>query len=195
MDIYKALKYEKKHLKRFYIVMIILEIIMPLAVYLTDLTTLFYISYLLFMELLIAITIINKINYTRLKFFYSNNRLKFRSGLFSKDSLIICDKVLLVHTENMEENMEIILITSVNFKNKGLKLIGKGFLKRYYSISNEYLKIKEANPQNLYYCQIIKRGGLKKYMLLDTIYRNCVKAGYTEECIQNIKIARGQTLV
>ena len=195
MNIYKALKREKKYLKRFYIVMIILEIIMPLAVYLTGLTTFFYISYLLFMELLIAVAIINKANYTRLKFLCSNNRLKFKSGLFSKENLIFCDKVRLVHTEKMEENMEIILLTSVNFKNKGLKLIGKNFLKKYFLISHEYLKIKEANPQTLYYYQIIKRGGLKKYMLLDTIYRNCVKAEYTEEGIQNIKIARGQTLV
>ncbi|PRR83161.1 hypothetical protein [Clostridium vincentii] len=195
MDIYKALKREKKHLKRFYIMMIILEITIPLAVYLTGLTTFFYVSYLLFMEILIAIAILNKANYSRLKFFYSNNKLKINSGLLSKENLIFCDKVVLVHTENMEENMEIILITSVNFKNNSLKLIGNNFLKKYFLVSKEYMKIKEVNPESLYYYQIIKRGGLKKYMILDTIYRNCVKAEYTEEGIQNIKIARGQTLV
>lgn len=195
MDIYKALKREKKHLKRFYIMMIILEITIPLAVYLTGLTTFFYVSYLLFMEVLIAIAILNKANYSRLKFFYSNNKLKINSGLLSKENLIFCDKVVLVHTEKIEESMEIILITSVNFKNNSLKLIGNNFLKKYFLISKEYLKIKEANPEALYYYQIIKRGGLKKYMILDTIYRNCVKAEYTEEGIQNIKIARGQTLV
>ena len=195
MNIEKALKREKKQIKRFYIIMIILEIIMPLAVYLTGLTTFFYLSYLLFMELLIVAVIINKINYTRLKFFYSNNRLKFRSGIFSKESLIFCDKVILVHTEKMEENMDIILITSVNFKNRGLKIITNSFLKKYSLISKEYLKIKNANPETLYFYQIIKRGGLKKYILLDTIYKNCVKAEYTNEGIQNIKIARGQTLV
>lgn len=195
MNIEKALKREKKHIKRFYIIMIMLELIMPLSVYLTGLTTFFYISYLLFMELLIVAAIIKKVNYTRLKFFYSNNRLKFKSGIFSKESLILCDKVVLVHTENMEENMEIVIITSVNFKNKGLKLIGKDFLKKYTLVSHEYLKIKEKNIETLYYYQIIKRGGLKKYMLLDTIYKNCVKAEYTEEGIQNIKISRGQTLV
>ena len=36
---------------------------------------------------------------------------------------------------------------------------------------------------------------LKKYLLLDCIYRNCVKAIYTDYSIQNIKIARGQTIV
>jgi len=195
LNIEKALKREKKHIKRFYIIMIILEIIMPLAVYLTGLTTLFYLSYLLFMELLIVAVIINKINYTRLKFFCSNNRLKFRSGVLSKENLIFCDKVILVHTEKIEENMDIIIITSVNFKNRGLKIINNSFFKKYSLISKEYLKIKNANPETLYYYQIIKRGGLKKYILLDTIYKNCVKAEYTNQGIQNIKIARGQTLV
>lgn len=46
-----------------------------------------------------------------------------------------------------------------------------------------------------YYFQVIRRGGLKKYLLLDLIYKNCVRATYTEESIQNIKIARGQTIV
>ena len=50
-------------------------------------------------------------------------------------------------------------------------------------------------PDTIFYYQVIKRGGLKKYLLLDTIYKNCVKAVYTDDCIQNIKIARGQTLV
>ena len=56
-------------------------------------------------------------------------------------------------------------------------------------------KIKEKNPDKKYYFQVIKRGGLKKYLLLDSIYRNCVKAVYTDESIQNIKIARGQMIV
>lgn len=195
MNIEKALKREKKHIKRFYILMISLEIIMPLAVYLTGLTSFFYISYLLFMELLIVVAIINKANDTRLKFYYSNNRLKFKGGILRKENLIFCDKVALVHTENMEENMEIILITSVNFKNRSLKPIGKNFLKKYPLVSHQYIKIREDNLDRLYYYQIIRKGGLKKYMLLDTIYKKCVKAEYTEEGIQNIKIARGQTLV
>ena len=33
---------------------------------------------------------------------------------------------------------------------------------------------------------------LRKYIFLDNIYRNCVKAAYTTSAIENIKIARGQ---
>ena len=41
-----------------------------------------------------------------------------------------------------------------------------------------------------YYFQIIRKGALNKYILLETIYKNCVKATYTTAAIDNIKIAR-----
>lgn len=195
MNIYKALKRERKILKRFYITMLTLFIILPLAVYLTGLTNLFYLSYLLVIELLIFVAVVNKLNYTTIEYSCGNNKLKFRSGLFSKFNLILCDKVVLVHTEKMEDEMEIILITSVKFRNRGLKLVTDSFLKRYPAIQTEYSKLQKLNPDTLFYYQIIRRGALKKYLLLDLIYKNCVKATYTEEGIQNIKIARGQTLV
>lgn len=195
MNIFKAIKREKKYLKRFYIGMLLIAVVLFFVVFLTGLTTPFYLGYLGLMEFLILIAILNKINYYKLTYSCNNNRLKIKNGLFSKEGLIFCDKVVLVHTEKMEEEMEIILVTTVNFKNKMLRPIVKSFLKKYPLASHEYIKIKELQPESLYFYQVIKFGGLNKYMLLDCIYRNCVRATYTEECIQNIKIARGQTLV
>lgn len=195
MNIYKAIKREKKFLKKFYIFMIVLAITLPIILLLTGLTNTFYLSYLLFIEFLIFVAVINKMNYYKLDYICSNNKLRFKNGLLSKESVILCDKVALVHTEKMEEDMEIIIVTTVNFKNKSLKPIGSIFLKKYPIASEEYRRIKELQPENIYYYQVIRRGGLKKYMILDTIYKNCVRATYTDECIQNIKIARGQTLV
>lgn len=195
MNIYKAIKREKKHLKWFYITMILMIIILPAVVLLTGLTSTFYISYLIFIEVLIVFAIIVKINYHRLTYSYNNNRLRVKNGMFSKESLLLCDKIALVHTEKMEDEMEIIIISTVNFKNRGLKPITKGFLKKYPSLNMEYIKVKELEPEKLFYFQVIKKGGLRKYLLLDDIYKACVKAVVTEECIQNIKISRGQTLV
>ena len=107
----------------------------------------------------------------------------------------MCDKVVLVHTSKSDYDLEIVLITSIIFKNKGLRPIDKNFLKRYPQIAEEYNDIKQQNPKRDYYWQVVKRGGLKKYLLLDSIYKNCVKAIYTDESIQNIKIARGQFIV
>lgn len=175
--------------------MIVLAISLPIILLLTGLKNTFYLSYLLFIEFLIFVAVINKMNYYKLDYSCSNNRLRFKNGLLSKESVILCDKVVLVHTEKMEEDMDIIIVTTVNFKNRSLKPIGSIFLKKYPVAFEEYKRIKELQPENIYYYQVIRRGGLKKYMILDDVYKNCVRATYTDECIQNIKIARGQTLV
>ena len=131
MNIYKAIKREKKFLKKFYILMIVLAITLPIILFLTGLNNTFYLSYLLFIEFLIFVAVINKMNYYKLEYSCSNNKLRFKNGLLSNESVILCDKVALVHTEKMEEDMDIIIVTTVNFKNKSLKPIGSIFLKRY----------------------------------------------------------------
>ena len=195
MDIYKAIKMEKKSLKRFYRLMIILFIGLPLSVYLTGVKSIFYLVYLLIIELLIIAAVINKLNYYSLKYNYNANKLNITNGLFANNSLILCDKVDLVHTEKMESDMEIIIISTMSFRNKSLRPIVKGFLKKYPKVQEELKKVSNYDNQKKYYFQIIRKGGLSKYLLLDTIYKNCVKAIYTNDCIENIKIARGQILV
>lgn len=195
MDIYKAIKREKLHLKVFLITMFIISIILPLVLVLTGLTTIFYTSYVTIIEFLIVIAIIIKMNFYTVEYRCLNNKLIFKAGICVKENLIICDKVVLVHTNKSDYDLEIVIITSIVFKNKGLRPIDKNFLKRYPQISKEYKDIKQLNPKKDYYFQVIKRGGLKKYLLLDLIYKNCVKAVYTDESIQNIKIARGQLIV
>lgn len=195
MDIYKAIKMEKKSLKRFYKLMGILFIGLPLSVYLTGVRTIFFLVYLLIIELLIISAVINKLNYYSLRYNYNANKLNIKNGLFANNNLILCDKVILVHTEKMESDMEIIIISTMNFRNKNLKPVVNGFLKKYPKVDEELKKISNGDNQQTYYFQIIRKGGLIKYLLLDTIYKNCVKAIYTNDSIQNIKIARGQTLV
>lgn len=195
MNIYKAIKKEKVHFKIFLITMGTLSVILPLALMLSGLTNFFYLSYLAFIEILIVLAVIVKMNAYKVEYRCLNNRLIFKTGIFTKENLLICDKVALVHTNKSDYDLEIIVITSVVFKNKSLRPIDKNFLKRYNQLNENYLSIKEANPERNYYFQVIKRGGLKKYLLLDAIYKNCVKAIYTDESIQNIKIARGQIIV
>ena len=195
MNIYKALKKEKADKKKMCVILIIIAVILPIAVFLSGLTTRFYLVSLILLEVLNVLAIISFINGYALKFSCSNNKLRIKSGLFGTEGLIICDKVALVHTENMEENMEIIIISSIKLRSKGVRPVVDGFLKRYPKIEEDYRRLKINNKDTIYYFQIVRRGGLYKYMLLDVIYKNCVRAVYTNECIQNIKIARGQTLV
>jgi energy-coupling factor transporter transmembrane protein EcfT len=192
LKIDKAIKKEKSNSRVFFIIMTIIFIVLPLVAYLSQTKHLFMWIYLAFVEILIIFAIITKINQNKLKFNINNNKLKFKSGVFSKESIILCDKVVVVHTDKSKEDMDIILITINRFRNPYLKPITKGFIKKYSEASEEYLKIKKISPEEVYYFQVIRRGSLKKYILLDEIFKNCVKANYTASAIENIKIARAQ---
>ncbi|MDU4659826.1 MAG: hypothetical protein E6Y39_06790, partial [Clostridium butyricum] len=68
MDIYTAIKKERFNLKIFFITMSIISIILPIAVVLTNLTTVFYLCYLGVVELLIVISIIIRLNYYKVMY-------------------------------------------------------------------------------------------------------------------------------
>lgn len=192
MRLKKAMKKENGRKKRFLIFMIVISIFLPAVVYFYKIRSTFILSYLGVIEFLIAIAVLAKVNYHKLDFKCSNNKLEMKNSLFLKKNLLLCDKVALVHTDKYKEDMEIIIITTVGFKNTSLSPVTGGFLKRYPEAGEKYLKIKKMNPESMYYFKIVKRGGFKKYQLLDVIYRNCVKAVYTSSAIESIKLAREQ---
>lgn len=191
MKINKALKKEKNHKRQFFILMFMLFTILPLVAFLAQNKNMFLWAYLALIEGLIIISCINKLNYHRLRFYCNNNKLKFKSGLFSKESVILCDKVAVVHTDKTKEEMDIILIATVRFRNKYLKPVTKAFIKKYPEAAEEYLKVKNKSRRKLLFPSYKKRC-FKKYNLLDEIYKNCVRASYTSSAIENIKIAREQ---
>lgn len=167
-------------------------LLLPLIVFLAQVKSIFLWGYLGLLEILIILACVNKLSYHGLKFECSNNKLRFKNGLFFRESIIICDKVVVVHTDKEKEDMDIIFITTTKFRNKYLRPINKGFLKRYPEATEEYIKIKKIQPEKKYYFQVVRRGALKKYTLLNLIFSNCVKASYTASAIENIKIAREQ---
>jgi hypothetical protein len=186
----KAFKRQRRYNKVFIIMMVFLAIFLPSITYLAYISNLSMLIFLSIIEVLIFIVIIMKFNSCNLRFYYKNNILKLKSGIFSGYTYIQCDKVLLVHTDRNNDEIEIIIITSR--KNKKTKVITRKFKNKYRDIEDEYMRLKRINKNTIYYFQIIKYGELKKYMLLDNIYKSCVNAIYTEAAIENIKIARGQ---
>ena len=192
MKIEKALKKQNFDNKIFYSLMVFLGIFLPLCTYLSYINSTILVIFLAIIEILICIALINKVNKSYLKFFCYNNKLKFRNGIFSTYSLVQCDKVAIVHTNKSNENLEIIIITSIRSKNKKLKLISKDFINKNKEVADEYIRIKKIRNDAAYYFQVINCGELNKYILLDNIYKNCVNAIYTSSAIESIKIARGQ---
>ena len=192
MKIEKALKKQRMYNKLFIVFMFFLAIFLPIITYLAYVNTFTIVAFLILIELLIFIAIIRKANSCTLKFVCANNKLKFSTGLFSSYAYIQCDRVAIVHTNKEREEMEIIILTRGKIKNQKMKPINKEFVKKYDEAAVEYKRLKTINKDMVYYFKIIKNGELKKYILLDNIYRNCVNATYTTSAIDNIKIARGQ---
>ncbi len=192
MHIEKAIKNQKRNLKVFMILMISMSLILPLALFLYGNINWFLLSYMIFIEFMIVCAIISKYNWEKIEFQCLNNKLKLKIGILGQPTLIFCEKISIVHTTKNKEEMEIIIISSTKIKNKRAKPINEGFYKRYPMLAKKYENEKKENPEKDYYFLIIKKGGFYKYNLLDVIYKNGVKAMYTDETIENITIARGQ---
>ncbi len=192
MDINKAIRKQKKSYKIFMLSMCFIFLILPLVLFIYGNITFFLLSYLIFIEIMIILAMVGRKNWERLEFQCQNNRLKIKLGVFGKKYIVLCDKVVLVHTEKSREDIELILISSMKFRNKKFKPVSLDLFKKYPYAASQYEKIKKMHPEHSYYYMTIKNGGFYKYMLLDIIYKNCVKAVYTEEAIDSIKLARGQ---
>lgn len=187
MNINKAIKKQEKSHKRFLLILGFIFFVLPLILFASGKLELFLIVYLIIIEMLILTTIIININNNYLKYSIENFKLKVSLNKFGEGYTIVCDKVVLVHSEKQEAEMEVIIITNSKFRNKKIKAVDEVFIRKYPYLSQEYLKIKRHNSENIYFYIVIKKGSFEKYRFLDFIYRNCLQANYTNEAVDRIK--------
>jgi membrane protein YdbS with pleckstrin-like domain len=187
MELNKAIRKQKKSYKIFMLSMSFIFFIMPLALKLLNKLSLFFLSYLVFLELLIVMAVVLKTNYESFSYEINLDRLVMKDGIFKNQYNISCEKVQLVHAEEREDGIDLVILLASRIRNKKIKLVDKELLKKYAVVSHEYNIIKKLNPETEYYYIVIKRGGFVKYSLLMDLYKNCVKARYTRSSIENIK--------
>lgn len=190
MDINKAIKKQKKYYKSFILSMCLIFLSLPIIMFIYGKADTFFIVYLLGIEILILVSIFKKIDNETLKFEDNKYNLNIKTGILRKNINIICDKVVMIHTEDKGKDFQIILITSSKSRNKRIKKVDYNFLKEHSYVSHHYLNIKKQDPEKEYYYLIIKNGGYNKYKLLDIIYKTCVYAYFTDESIEKIKLYR-----
>jgi hypothetical protein len=183
MNINKAIRKQNKSYKRFLLFNCFIFLSLPLVLYFSKQITAFYISYLSLIEVLILLAIMVSINTYNLKFQYDGVKLKISYGIAGRIN-ILCDKVVFVH---VERNDDIILITTSRVRNEKLNEVSLKFLQSHSYVSYYYNRIKNQAPEEDYYYLIIKSGGLFRYQLLDTIYKSCVYAVFSEEAVKKIK--------
>jgi hypothetical protein len=143
--------------------------------------------YLVCNELLIAIVILIRFNEEYIDFKLEGYKISIWCGIAKANYIIICKKVVFVHTQNQGRNLEIFVLSSSKFRNKKIQSIDINFLKKYPYVAQMYNKMKIENPEENYFYFIIKHGGFIKYILLDELYKSCVGAIFSDDAIEKIK--------
>ena len=188
MDINKAIRKQKKSYNRFMLMMCFIFFTLPIILYLSGISNMFYVIYLAGVEILILAAILSRVNGELLTYQCDGSKVKIKSGLFSGNISLGCDRVVIVHAEGKAEDVELIIITNSKFRNKRIRPIDNSFMKKYGYAAHEYTRIKKLYPENSYYYIIIKKGGFIKHKLLSEMYKSCVAALYTEDAIECIKL-------
>lgn len=188
MNISKAIRKQNKSYKHFLLSMCFIFFILPCALYFSgQYRNVFYIIFLSFIEILILLCTVSKIRNCNLKVDCDGIKLKIEYGLRKKSLVITCEKVVFVHTEDLSGgDFNIVILTVSKFRNDYIKAIDKKFLEGHPFAAFHYYNIKKMNPEEQYFYIIIKSGGYNKYKLLDTMYKNCVYALYTDEALNKI---------
>ncbi|MFL0267186.1 hypothetical protein [Candidatus Clostridium radicumherbarum] len=195
MDINKAIRKQKKSNIGFLLFLSFIFFMLPFILFLAHKSNTFFIIYLLIIEMLILITILINISNNYIKYSSDSYRLKIKLLYFGAEMNIICDKVKFVHAEGKCAQMSIIFIMNSRFRNKKIMPIDNNFISKHPYLAQQYYWLKTHNPEDNFYYLIINKGGFEKYKLLDMIYRNCVKAEYTEGAVEIIKEYRGSNIV
>lgn len=196
MDVNKAMKKQSKSYKRFLLFMCFVFFAVQFLFFFSKKYYIFYYVYLVLIDLLILASIVIRINKEKIEFKYDNDYIYIKWGFISKKIRITSSKIALVHVEKIDDSQDstidfnIVLISSSKFKNGKMIPINMNFLKKHAYISYHYNKIKLQNPNIIYFYIIINGGKVKKYKLLDIIYRTCVYAFFTDETVEKIKLYR-----
>lgn len=187
MNINKAIRKQKRSYKMFMLSMCFIFLFLPLAMLITQNTKLFFIVFLICIEILIVMSVIITSHKHFLSFTNKGYKIKINFGIKHERITIFSNKVKAVHLKYRGDDFDIVIITLPNKKNKSMKSIDEKFMVKYPYAGYMYLKVKKINPEKKYFYYVIKTGKYKKYELLNEIYRVCVKAQFSSECIEKIR--------
>lgn len=187
MNIDKAIKKQTGHYKRFVVAICLLLLFLPIMLYISGQTNIFFIIYLSALEMLILFFLAFMANKETLDYKVDIYKIVVSIGFPEKNISLSCEKVELVHAEGTGQDMKLVLIGKSKLRNKYVKPIDIKFLMENPYAGYYYGRLKKKNPEIQYFYTIIKAGGYKKYSLLNEIYIGCTGLSFTEEAITKIK--------
>lgn len=187
MNINKAIRKQKKTYKRFMLSMGFIFVLLPVILMVSKIVTMFFLIYLICMEVMITFVVLIRFNEEYIDFKFDGYKISISCRMAKVKFIIICEKVVLIHTRGQGSDLELIIITKSRFRNKNIYPIDINFLRKYTYAAQMYNKIKIENPQETYFYFTINNGGFRKYSLLDDLYKSCVKAVFSDDAIEKIK--------
>lgn len=192
MNINKEIRRQKKSYNRFLFSMMFIFIILPLILFVTRRIYLFYVAYLVFIEILISLAVFIKTSNAYLKFDCDTIRLRIKLGIKSERFSIFCDKIIFVDVEQInseknDEDFRILIISDSKIRRKKMYQVNSNFLLKHKKVMEFFDKSSLNHHENEYYYITIRKGKYLKYELIDMIYKNCVKAHFTENAIKKVK--------
>lgn len=186
MEFDKVLRKQRKSYKRFMLSMGFIFLLLPIVLYLSKTFNIFFIMYLGVLELLILLAIMARFNDEYLKFNVNGDKISISVLMGRVKYKLNSEKVVAVHAISQEKYFDIMIITTSTFRNKRIRLLTEKVITKYEGLEDVYNKIKLPENKSYYYL-IIRRGGVKKHLLLHTLFRSCLAATFSENAIENIK--------
>ena len=186
MDIDKVLRKQKKSYKRFMLSMGFIFLLLPIVMYISERFNIFFIIYLMLIEALILFSMLIRYNEEHLNYYLEGNKLTIVTSGAKIRYNILTDKVTIVHAIAEEKYFNIMIVTKSKFRNKRLQHVDFKVLEKYSELDRVYNRIKMPD-EGPYFYFIIKKGGIKKYLLLNLLYKYCVGATFTEAAVEKIK--------
>ncbi|EQB89310.1 hypothetical protein J2Z44_000874 [Clostridium punense] len=189
MDIDKVLRKQKKSYKRFMLSMGFIFVLLPIVLQLSGNFNMFFIFYLVLIETLIIFSMVIRHNEEYLVYKLEGTRLTIIVGARKRRYNISTEKVAIVHTIKNEKIFDLMIVTKSRFRNKRLGHLDFRVLEKYPEVEKVYNKVKmpEEGP---YFFFIIRKGGMRKYLLLNLLYKYSSNAIFTESAVERIKETR-----
>lgn len=182
----KAIKKHKKSFHRFLLLMSFIFLALFLIMYIFEVHTIYIVVYFILMELIIVTAILLRVDGEYLRFQNENYKIIIKNRIISGKINLQCDKVVLVHALPEEKDWSILIITKTKSRDKNFMLMDNIFFYKYPELVRFYNEIiYQRTDKDLYYL-IIKNASVKKYELLDLIYKNCASGVFTVNAIEEI---------
>lgn len=186
MNINKAIRKQKKSFVRFMLTSGFVFFVLPMVLILSGNKNMFFVVYLVIIEIMITILVLRRIDNEYLRFYF-DVRLNMELGLQMQKYSINPEKVVYVDVKNSGNLLNIIIILKSNLRNPRIKKLEYKIISEYPNINNFLKDIIIENIENNYHYLIIDKGGFYKYKLLDLIYRSCVRACFSSNAISKLK--------